>query len=182
MKYFFLLVLVVLETTSINAQNGWPNEITPKVLQNIKDDIEKKIPALKGSYLAKEYTSDEIEFSLDTFRFTQVVKKRMEVDYSTAGMNQTVIEMTKSYDILMNKYYNKLLNRLRLEDKKILIVTQRAWIKFRDAEFKLIGVLLNDNYTGGGTIHSSIAISRYSDIIVNRTMEIFNYYNEIQKE
>ena len=90
-------------------------------------------------------------------------------------------ELADSYDQLMNRYYNKLLNRLDPKDKTILIHAQKNWLAYRDAEKKLIGLLNSDAYTGGGTVYSNIRISQYAALISKRTVEIFNYYNNITK-
>jgi uncharacterized protein YecT (DUF1311 family) len=164
------------------AQSDGPKEITPIVLQHLKSDIEKLIPPFKNNLFKQEFTADQIEFSVDTFRIEQLLTKRMDIDYSTAGMNVTVNEMTASYDQLMNKYYNKLLKMLKAEDKKTLVSAQKAWLAYRDAEAKLIGTLTKEVYSGGGTIQSNIATSSYADLVVKRTIEIFNYYDSILKD
>jgi uncharacterized protein YecT (DUF1311 family) len=164
------------------GQNNGPKEITPQILQNLKADIEKQVPAFKQRLSKQDLTVDQIEFSLDTFRIGQLASKRIDIDYSTAGMNMTVEEMTNSYDKLMNKYYNKLLISLKPEDKKVLVNAQRAWIAFRDAESKLIGTMTKEEYSGGGTIQSMIAVGSYSDLVVKRAIEIFNYYDSIVKD
>jgi uncharacterized protein YecT (DUF1311 family) len=91
-------------------------------------------------------------------------------------MNTTIKNMAASYDKLMNKYYNKLLKLLKPDDKNVLVAAQKAWLKYRDAEFKLIGTMTKEEYSGGGTIQTNIANGRYADITVRRTIEIFNYY------
>ena len=143
--------------------------------------MEKLIPAFKKSLTEKGFNAEEMEFSVDTFRISQIVSRRMDVDYSTIGMNITVDEMTSSYDKLMNKYYNKLLKILKAEDKKVLINAQKSWLTFRDAEAKLIGTMTKEVYSGGGTIQSNIDTGAYSDLVVERTIEIFEYYNNIQR-
>lgn len=175
-------MLLFLIDQSSYAQNDGPKEITPQILQKINVDVEKLIPAFKKTLSKKELTIDQIEFSVDTFRIAQTVSKRMDIDYSTVGMNETIDEMTSAYDKLMNKYYNKLLNILKPEDKKILVNAQRAWLAYRDAEAKLIGTMTKEEYSGGGTIQSNIATGSYSDLVVKRTVEIFNYYDNIFKD
>jgi len=164
------------------GQNDGPKEITPQILQKLKADIEKQIPAFKQKLSLQDLTVDQIEFSLDTFRIEQLVSKRIDIDYSTVGMNTTVEAMTTSYDKLLNKYYNKLLKALEPEDQKVLINAQRAWLAYRDAETKLIWTMTKEEYSGGGTIQSNIAIGSYADLVVRRTIEIFDYYNSIIKD
>lgn len=164
------------------GQTEGPKEITPQVLQKIKADIEKQIPSLKQKLSNQTLTAGQIEFALDTFRIEQMVVERISIDYSTVGMNISVDEKTVAYDKLLNKYYNKLLPLLQPEDKKILVAAQKAWLAYRDAESKLIWTMAKDEYTGGGTMYSSIATGRYSDLVVKRAVDIFNYYDSIVKD
>ena len=164
------------------GQNEEPNEVTPQVLQKIRADIEMQIPALKEKLLKQEYTSDSIEFSLDTCRIEQIVTKRMDIDYSTLGMNITINEKTAAYDKLMNRYYNKLLKVLKPADKKNLVATQKAWLGYRDAKKNFIGTMTKEVFSGGGTIQSNIATIAYSEIVVKRSVDIFNYFDNIVKD
>lgn len=182
MKQILYFLIFFLVRHSSFAQNDGPKEITPQILQKIKMDVEKLVPAFNKNLSDRDLTSDQIEFSVDTFRINQIVSKRMGIDYSTLGMNRTVDEMTTSYDKLLNKYYNKLLKILKPEDKKILVTAQRAWLAYRDAEAKLIGTMTKEEYSGGGTIQSNIATGAYSDLVAKRTIEIFNYYDAIIKD
>jgi uncharacterized protein YecT (DUF1311 family) len=182
MKQVFFIVLLLFPGHLLFAQSDGPKEITPEIVQKIKTDVEKLIPSFKKKLSQKNLTADEIEFSVDTFRLEQIVSKRMDIDYSTVGMNTTVDELTSSYDQLMNKYYNKILKILKPEDKKTLVAAQKAWLVYRDAESKLIGTMMKEEYSGGGTIQSIIATSSYSQLVVKRTIEIFNYFDRIIKD
>lgn len=181
MKKIFLLSILFFATQFAFAQINEPKEITPEVLQKIKTDIEKQIPRLKQKLSKENLTADQIEFFVDTFRIEQMVAERMDVDYSTIGMNITIDERTAAYDKLMNKYYNKLTKLLKPEDKKILTTAQKTWLAYRDAEFKLIWAMSKDEYSGGGSMQSNIATDSYSNLVVKRAIEIFNYYDGIIK-
>jgi uncharacterized protein YecT (DUF1311 family) len=180
-QFIFLTTFLFLGYLSF-AQTDEPKEITPQILQKIKADVEREVPGLKQQLTEQELNDDEIEFALDTFRIEQIATKRIEIDYSTSGMNITVDEMTASYDKLMNKYYNKLLQLLTPEDKKVLITAQRAWLLFRDAEAKLIGTMTKKEYSGGGTMQSNIATGYYTAHVAKRTWDIFTYYDNVIKD
>ena len=180
MKQFFLSFILCIIGNITFGQNS-PKEISPENLKKIKAEVEAQIPKLKVTLSKQELNADEIEFKIDTFRIETVASKRMEIDYSTAGINITVDESTTSYDKLMNKYYGKLMKLLKTEDKKILTIAQKAWLVFRDAELKLIGTMTEDQYSGGGTIQSNIRMGQYSSLVIERTKDIFNYYNGIIK-
>jgi len=158
------------------SQSDGPKALTPQILNEILEAVEKQIPAFKKTLSKQNLNADAIEFKIDTFRIEQILLKRMDVDYSTAGMNNTVREMESSYDKLMNKYYNKLIKMLSSDDRKILIAAQKAWLVYRDAEVKLIGTMTEPAYSGGGTMQSNIATGRYADLVVQRTIQIFQYY------
>lgn len=164
------------------AQNAGPQEITPQIVARLKAEIEKQIPNLKQEFEKQEMNADEIEFALDTFRIEQLASKKIEINYSTLGMNIAVNDLTESYDKLMNKYYNKLFKLIQPDDKETLIAAQKAWLTFRDKEENLIGTLTNKIYSGGGTIQSNIATGSYLEIVKNRSVKIFNYYNDIIKK
>lgn len=180
MRHLFFIVILCFLGKVAQGQN-YPKRISPEILNEIKAEVEAQIPSLKIKLLKQDLNDDEIEFKIDTFRIETIASKRMKIDDSTAGMNMAVDELTTSYDKLLNKYYGKLLKSLNTEDQKTLITAQKAWLAFRDAERKLIEMITDDQYSGGGTIQSNIRMSQYSSIVIERTNKIFRYYNEIVK-
>ena len=156
--------------------------ITQDVLNGINQQVEKEIPTFKKSISTLEFSNDQIEFAIDTFRIEHIVSKRMDIDNTTIGMNVTIDQQTTSYDKLMNKYYGKLLKALKPEDKKVLIAAEQSWMAYRDAENNLINTMTKDEYSGGGTIQSNIRMGAYSDLVIQRTIAIFNYFNNIIKD
>jgi hypothetical protein len=68
MKRLILLTILALAGHLSFGQNDGPKEITPQILQQLKSNIEKQIPAFKQKLSKQDLTADLIEFSLDTFR------------------------------------------------------------------------------------------------------------------
>lgn len=182
MKYPLTIILFSFVAHFTFAQIDGPKEITPQVLQQINAAIEKEIPTLKQKLTKKGLSADQIEFALDTFRIEQLASYRLDIDYSTMGMNVTINEKTAAYDKLLNKYYNKLLKLLQPEDKKTLVAAQKTWLAYRDAEEKLIWAMTKDEYSGGGSMQSNIGNTAYGNLVMKRTIEIFNYYEGVIKE
>jgi uncharacterized protein YecT (DUF1311 family) len=182
MKFFILLIFGFTLHSSVFSQSNGPRALTPAALTQIKSDVEKEAQVFRKTIGAQDLSAMEVNFAVDTFRIERIASMRMNVDYSTAGMNQTVIEKAASYDRLLNKYYNLLMGALKPADKAVLISTQRAWISFRSAEKKLITTMAKTAYSGGGSIQSNIVNGRYAELVVNRTLKIFNYYKDLVRE
>ncbi len=176
MKQTLFLISFMLMNTAYYSQR----EITKIDESRINKEVENLVISFKKKLSSQDLTNDQIEFSIDTFRIRQVLHKRMDIDFSINGMNEHVMKMTDSYSKLLNKYYNKLLNLLSDSDKKVLVKAQMSWLNYRDSEAKLINVMKKEEYTGGGWIHTCNAVSRYSDIMEERTIVLFEYYNQVQ--
>jgi uncharacterized protein YecT (DUF1311 family) len=174
-QVLFFSILIFLQQISI-AQVSSPKEVTAQVLEKIKQDVELQVPNYKLELGQKGFSEEQIEFSVDTFRIEQIASKCIEINYSTAGINAAF-----AYDKLLNKFYAKLVNILEVQDKKVLIAAQKAWLSYRDAEAKLISTMSKDVYTGGGTMQSNITNSNYAALIANRALEIFSHYNRVLK-
>lgn len=182
MKAILLQVIFLSISHATFSQISEPREITPKILESIKIEIEKKIPRVRKQLENDGLNSHQIEFYIDTFRIVQLATKKIEINYTTLGINESMYELSESYDILLNKYYKKLLKKLKTEDQKKLINTQKAWIIFRDLELKFIQTIAESEYSGGGTMQTSIAIARYQSIVENRVNQIFDYFDSILME
>jgi uncharacterized protein YecT (DUF1311 family) len=181
MKHLFLLSIFFLVGYLAHGQNDEPRDITPQILEKLKAEVEREVPAFRKKIQKNNWSNDKIEFAIDTFRIERLLYKRMDIDYTTIGMNTTVHEMGVSYDVLLNKYYKKLKSALQPEDQKTLISAQKAWLAFREAESKLIMTMTADQYSGGGTIQSNISVGSITNLLIERTLEIFNYYDRIEK-
>ena len=170
MKNTIVLFLFLTICTNITAQS---REYSLELEKELNAKVEKLVVDFK-----KTLNEDEgfwKRFKLDTFVIERYVDLRMETDYSTQGMNQTMYEAERRYDKLLNIYYKILLEKLQGEDKKVLIDTQKSWIAFKEKEIKLIATLYSDKYTGGGTMYSNIRVGSVFEITKKRTIELAQY-------
>jgi uncharacterized protein YecT (DUF1311 family) len=180
MQKLLLFFAILLQLISFGQDR--PQEVTPAIQKTIKADIDKGVLKLKAELKKDETSALQMEFTIDTFRVEKYFELYMKYDYSTAGMVTAGYEAAHSYDSLLNKYYKKLLNKLKPADRSSLIQAQKAWIAFRDAEEKLISTVSKDEYSGGGTIQGLIDSSDYLELIKQRLMEIFNHLDRIANE
>ena len=147
--------------------------------EQINKEIEKEAFFFEKK-LDKEYlTSEQVKFTIDTFKINLKNHKRQDFDYSTEGMNNSVIEMRDEYEKLLNKYYTKLLQKLDSSDRVKLINSQKNWLKYRKSEEEFIQIMLYTKYNSGGTIQSNFAIGNYFNLVESRTIQIFSHYNSI---
>jgi uncharacterized protein YecT (DUF1311 family) len=152
---FFIMVIV---------QSGWaadPREVTDREMKAMRQQIEKEAQMLRRELEKEEYDSDfakevSIGYQLDAFRIDQLLKQRINIDYSTSGMVTATYEAESEYDDLLNKYYQKLQAKLSGADKAVLKQSQKNWLQFRDSERELNTLLTKDEYSGGGTIQRTI--------------------------
>lgn len=61
----------------------------------------------------------------------------------SAGNSSLVLDESKNYEKFLdgelNDVYGKLIRKLKPENKKLLQISQKKWLLFRDEEFKFIG-------------------------------------------
>lgn len=177
------LLLLSLSFAAFHLARGQKvsGRITPATEKKINTAVEQQVDSFRQLTLDnhKYLSTARLAFMLDTFRIKHIADEQIAIDYTTAGMNIAVNQLASSYDKLMNRYYNKLLQLLKPEDRKVLLSAQRSWLTFRNAESKLIGIMMQEEYSGGGSIQSNIASSSYSELVIRRTNQIFNYYDEV---
>jgi uncharacterized protein YecT (DUF1311 family) len=177
MRLLFLGFILLSNLVSF-SQND-PQEITPVILKRILAEADKETAEYRKKMKTDDMTADAIEFDVEKQRLDLIMEKKLAIDFTTYGMNKAADENADGYDKLMNKYYNKLLKLLSAEDKKTLIKAQKAWVAFRDAEKDMMILMMKEEYSGGGSIQSNIFTTNYSHVIIQRTEEIFSYYNTI---
>lgn len=111
---------------------------------------------------AQEHPIDEFE------------QQCMEKDYSTAGMVNCTYAARQKWDEDLNKYYKLLQKKLNPEQKIKLRDAQRAWIKFRDAEFENINSFYGEL---DGTMWFNISATDRMVIVKQRALDLKVYYN-----
>ena len=99
-----------------------------------------------------------------------------ESNQTTAGMIRCTIDAREKWDIELNKYYKLLIAELSEEQRELLRVSQRAWIKYRDAEYKFSFDMHNSMQ---GTVWRIIATDRSLKIVQTRALELKEYYETL---
>ena len=166
---FLTAIAVVILSLQSYAQNT-------KKVQNI---VDKELKVYQKVLEKEGYDALMIEFSSDTFKVEHTFSATIADMVNSPQILEAGEKATAEYDKLLNKYYNKLLAKLKGDDKKVLIKAQKAWLAFRDAEQDLIGTMSAQQYSGGGSIQKDINESTYQELVKNRLVHIFNHLSRI---
>lgn len=173
---FRLLITTVLLAQVVFAQRKDPIEVTPVIQARLKAECEKEGLIFKQKLEQQKTNKAQIEFSVDTFKAERLMSKWIALDYSDPGMREATYAGAREYDILLNKYYKKLLETLKPADKNVLVNAQKNWIGFRDSEVKLVETIGKDEYAGGGTADRLAEASEYLQLVKTRVIAIFDHY------
>lgn len=146
---------------------------TAEYLSTVRNQLEKE------TFPDNSKKTMSIAFTLDTCRIERMASEYMKIDFSTIGMSNSVNELNRQYDQLLNIYYQKLLAKLKDSDKEKLKQAQRNWIQFRDSELKLINLLSEDTYSGGGTIQTNRRSAQSLYLTKKRLIELYHYLMEV---
>ncbi|RKR82733.1 uncharacterized protein DUF1311 [Mucilaginibacter gracilis] len=174
MKRIVALAALLVLSFSLRAQLSF----TPEQNKTIANAVEQKLAVFKAKLVNLKVSAIESEFAIDTFKVEHLMAERLNTSYVTSDMIITAGDASRGYDLLLNKYYKKLMSVLKDTDKQVLLQTQKNWIAFRDSESKLIGVIGGDKYTGG-TMQAPIDAELYLQLIKKRTCDIYEHYSRI---
>jgi uncharacterized protein YecT (DUF1311 family) len=103
----------------------------------------------------------------------------MEKDPSTVGMKMAAYDARLKWDKEMNKSYAHLMAGANHEQKEALKASQRAWLKFRDAEvdstLKIIGVQ-------AGSVWLLTATTHQMEVIRTRALQLREYEEALSEQ
>ena len=171
---FLLTLLAITAAQFCIAQSSGPEDLDAAIARKLKLEITKELNLLKQQWRRAELPELEIEFRADTFMVEQFRSRRVAYEGpSTIAMTNAASDAYQQYDSLLNKYYKKLLAVLKEEDKKALVLAQKAWITFRDNELKLVDTMSKDQYSGGGTIQQLVDSDAYVDFVRSRVIALY---------
>lgn len=102
----------------------------------------------------------------------------IEKDGSTTGMIRCTDKAYAAWDRELNKNYADLMRQLKPGQKAALKAAQLEWLKYRDAEFKLIDSIYD---TLQGTMYIPMRIAERLEVVKKRALDLGEYV-ELVKE
>lgn len=143
----------------------------------------------KGAELAAETPkpegmstfSDSIHrlFTADTFVVENLLQRQFGKDPTTLGMNKANLACASEYEVLGEKYYQMLLAKMKEEDAELLASWQKDWKTLLEKERTLIGKLMQEPYSGGGSIQSLIYTGRLMKAQKDHLLTILDYLTHL---
>ena len=110
------------------------------------------------------------------------IEKCMNDDPSTQGTIQCANMGKKKWDGELNRAYNELMKLLPKEGQSLLRTAQRAWIPWRESEYKLLGgvYLTIYNNLDGGTMWLVANAIAEMDVVRERALELIAYTEDLK--
>ncbi len=111
-------------------------------------------------------------FSQEKHPIDKFLEDCLDKNLTNAGMANCTYEARVLWDKEMNKYYDLLMKIFNKDEQMKLREAQRAWLKFRDAEFANI----KEIYEGQGTMFIVIQAADRLEIVKQRAEALRVYY------
>ncbi len=110
------------------------------------------------------------------------VDRCMDEDPSTSGMIDCAEEGEKLWDQELNRVYKELMGLLPKEGQEALRTAQRAWIPWRDSEYRLNNGVYNAIYNSidGGTMWVVQNAFANMEVVRKRTLQLTDWLDELK--
>lgn len=102
----------------------------------------------------------------------------LEKDYTTADMRVAINKASGMWDKEMNQIYTTLMARLNKDQQASLKEAQRAWLKFRDSEGKVIAGIVSSKE---GTMWQLIASNYSMELVRTRASQLKSYEDALEE-
>lgn len=126
-----------------------------------------------------DQTNIEENAGVEKHKIDRELDACMDKNPSTAGMVECIEKAIKQWDDELNKNYKLLSGVLDKEGQANLKKAQLEWIKFRDAEIKLISSVYSKKE---GTMYIPMSCDSVMEITRKRALQLKAYYELITEK
>jgi uncharacterized protein YecT (DUF1311 family) len=113
-----------------------------------------------------------------THPIDQALDACIEKDGSTAGMIRCTDKAYVAWDRQLNKNYTDLMRRLKPSQQATLKTAQLEWLKYRDADFKLIDSVYD---TLQGTMYHPMRMAERLEVVKKRALDLRGYLELLEE-
>lgn len=182
MRFGILFLLFALQSSILFSQ------VSDAEMEKMKSKWRVDLRA-KGHDLAAEYPkqdgisdfSDSIIrlFLEDTFVVENLLTKQLQKESSTLGINKANLSCASEYEKLVDRYYAILLSKMIGTDKELLVSWQNSRKSYMEEERTLIGKLMQEEYSGGGSIQSITYTQRLMRAQKDHVLMLIDYLTHL---
>ncbi len=176
-----ILLVVLFQSSALFAQVS--DEEMEKLKIKWRVDLREKGHelALKSSNEGMSEFSDSIQrlFLEDTFVVENLYHNQVNKDITNLGMNKAALAGASEYEALIAKYYQILLSKMKPDDQELLISWHNEWKILLEKERALIGKLMQEEYSGGGSIQSLTYTSRLMRSQKDHAVQLIDYLTHL---
>lgn len=115
----------------------------------------------------------------DTFVVENLLIRQLEKEPTNLGINKANLACASEYEKLAEKYYAILLSKMKDDDKPILVSWKTTRKSYMEAERTLIGKLMQEEYSGGGSIQSIVYTKRLMNAQKEYVLMIVDYLSHL---
>lgn len=143
-----LNIILLLSTNSLGLAKEYDFETAGSKKYNEKlkirlDEFNRNIPNLRKEIVKENdfqnYTINNfiVDYAIDTLRIEVIHTRMLELDDTNPGTVYALLQTSKDYLVLVNKYYNKLLLLYKKKDRVYIENSQKHWEQYIKADYKL---------------------------------------------
>lgn len=182
MHFRIIFLFFILPSSTLFSQ------VSDSEMENLKNkwrvDLRAKGHDLAAEYLRHDGVSDFSDsivrlFLEDTFVVENLLTKQLQKESSTLGINKANLACASEYEKLVDKYYMILLSKMTGGDKELLVSWQNSWKSTMEEERKLIGKLMQEEYSGGGSIQSITYTQRLMNAQKDHVLILIDYLSHL---
>lgn len=118
-------------------------------------------------------------FLEDTFVVENLYRRQLSKDITNLGMNKASLACASEYELLVDKYYGILLSKMNPDDRQMLVSWQNDWKTLMEKERTLIGKLMQEEYSGGGSVQSLTYTSRLMKAQKDHVLILIDYLSQL---
>lgn len=96
--------------------------------------------------------------------------------FTTEAIVNCASDEFDSWDQELNRVYQILMQRLHEDGSATLSVAQKAWLNYRDAEYRYVDELMSKKI---GALYSIVYVGKRIDITKNRVSELYGHIHTL---
>lgn len=178
MRCLYLSLLLLL-SPSLAAQEPITEAQLQKLQQQLADLIPDKRSGIKKNYKLEAKDAVPIYFYLESWRIDTLLSMRINLDFSTQGMNQTVRSAAEAYVALQKDLIREIV-RLDSTFELLLEEGEASWNSSLAREIDLFEEMQAKYGDKLGSIYSHNASSHYLEKAKARAGLLFQLYEDLR--